>query len=150
MTPSTLGKYELIEELGRGAMGVVYKARDPLIGREVALKTIRADFIGGSQTEAQERFLREARSAGNLSHPNIVTIYEVGEDQGLVFIAMQYIEGSNLAELLASGTRFAFEDVIRLMLPLAEALDYAHQSGIVHRDVQRQLFLITATTLLAR
>ncbi|MCJ7610674.1 MAG: protein kinase, partial [Candidatus Aminicenantes bacterium] len=102
MTEPKIGKYAIVGEIGRGAMGIVYKAIDPNIGRTVAVKTIRFDILGqGPEREiAQKRFMREAHSAGNLSHPNIVTIYDVGEDQGISYIAMEYVDGSSLEDLM--------------------------------------------------
>ena len=128
-------------------MGVVYLGRDPVIGRLVALKTIRAvsdDDV--EQREFQERFLREAQAAGILSHPNIVTVHDVGEDQSseTSFIAMEYVEGKNLKQLLAEKTPFSFERVAEIIGQVAEALDYAHRRGIVHRDVKPANIIITA------
>ncbi len=127
-------------------MGVVYLGRDPVIGRLVALKTIRAvsdDDV--EQREFQERFLREAQAAGILSHPNIVTVHDVGEDQAseTSFIAMEYVEGKNLKQLLAEKTPFTFERVAEIIGQVAEALDYAHRRGIVHRDVKPANIIIT-------
>ncbi len=137
----------MIRELGKGAMGVVYLGRDPVIGRLVALKTIRAvsdDDV--EQREFQERFLREAQAAGILSHPNIVTVHDVGEDAATEtsFIAMEYVEGKNLKQVLAEKTPFTFERVAEMVGEIAEALDYAHRRGIVHRDVKPANIIITA------
>ena len=136
----------MIRELGKGAMGVVYLGRDPVIGRLVALKTIRAvseDDV--EQREFQERFLREAQAAGILSHPNIVTVHDVGEDSetDTSFIAMEYVEGKNLKQLVAERTVFTFERVAEIIGQVAEALDYAHRRGIVHRDVKPANVIIT-------
>ena len=127
-------------------MGVVYLGRDPVIGRLVALKTIRAvseDDV--EQREFQERFLREAQAAGILSHPNIVTVHDVGEDSSTdtSFIAMEYVEGKNLKQLLIEKTPFTFERVAEIVGQVAEALDYAHRRGIVHRDVKPANIIIT-------
>ncbi len=127
-------------------MGVVYLGRDPVIGRLVALKTIRAvseDDV--EQREFQERFLREAQAAGILSHPNIVTVHDVGEDSSTEtsFIAMEYVEGKNLKQLLTEKTPFSFERVAEIIGAVAEALDYAHRRGIVHRDVKPANIIIT-------
>jgi serine/threonine protein kinase len=139
-----LGKYTVLGELGRGAMGIVYLGEDPYIGRKVALKTIRFEsFTQPSDQEmAQQRFMREARSAGNLSHPNIVTIYEVGEDMGMTFIAMEYIEGQSLEDLIASGKKFSLEEIAGLVARIGDALDYAHQKGVIHRDIKPANILI--------
>ncbi len=127
-------------------MGVVYLGRDPVIGRLVALKTIRSvseDDV--EQREFQERFLREAQAAGILSHPNIVTVHDVGEDSSTEtsFIAMEYVEGKNLKQILGEKTAFTFERVAEIVGQVAEALDYAHRRGIVHRDVKPANIIIT-------
>jgi len=138
MTTKKIGKYEIVRELGRGAMGIVYEGRDPDIGRKVAIKTIRFDVINrkAEQEEAQKRFMREAQSAGNLSHPNIVTIYDVGQDKGLTYIAMEFIEGEDLENLIAEGRRLPLESTINLIEQIGEALDFAHRHGIIHRDIK--------------
>ncbi|MBK8594886.1 MAG: protein kinase [Holophagales bacterium] len=133
-------------ELGKGAMGVVYLGRDPVIGRLVALKTIRAvseDDV--EQREFQERFLREAQAAGILSHPNIVTVHDVGEDSSTEtsFIAMEYVEGKNLKQLLSEKTPYSAERTAEIVGQVGEALDYAHRRGIVHRDVKPANIIIT-------
>ncbi|HSD73103.1 MAG TPA: protein kinase [Thermoanaerobaculia bacterium] len=142
-----LGRYEVVSELGKGAMGIVYLAKDPVIGRMVAIKTIRLS-AGGDEEDTQEfreRFVREAQTAGILSHPNIVTIHDIGEDPETQtsFIAMEYIEGKNLKMLLAEKTKFPFEQVSEIVAEVAEALDYAHRKGIIHRDVKPANIIIT-------
>ena len=127
-------------------MGVVYLGRDPVIGRLVALKTILA--IGEDEAEQREfgeRFLREAQAAGILSHPNIVTIHDVGEDPSsrTAFIAMEYVEGQNLKQLIQEKALFSWERVAEIIGQVAEALDYAHRRGIVHRDVKPANIIIT-------
>src|SRR5277367_2538817 len=135
--PKKLGKYEIRRELGAGAMGVVYLAFDPGIEREVALKTIRRDQIDGTEAEeAVGRFQREAKAAGRLNHPNIVAIYEFGEDAGTFFIAMEYVEGRELKSYFDAIERFEMKDVVRIMGQLLDALDYSHMNGVVHRDVK--------------
>ncbi|MCP4895899.1 MAG: protein kinase [bacterium] len=138
MAVETIGRYEVSRVLGRGAMGVVYLAKDPLIDREVALKTLRVDLDTEMADEFRERFLREARAAGRLNHRAIVTIHDVGEDEatGSVFIAMEYIRGYNLKELLTQGHKFSFSDAARITADLGSALDYAHSMGVVHRDIK--------------
>jgi serine/threonine protein kinase len=150
MTPSTpqkLGRYEVLEEIGKGAMGVVYLARDPLIGRLVALKTFRVGFSAKDQELQQfrNRFVREAQSAGILSHPNIVTIHDVIDEgaDGLCFIAMEYVKGTNLKQLLQRPDPFGQEFLIEVVSQIAEALDYAHSRGVVHRDIKPANILIT-------
>jgi len=144
MTEGRIGKYQIVEEIGRGAMGVVYKAVDPYIGRTVAVKTIRFDILSNPQQreEAQKRFLREAQSAGNLSHPNIVTIYDVGEDQGMAYIAMEFVEGQSLEQILAAQRPWDPPAAVSLMIQIAEGLDSAHRKGIVHRDIKPANILI--------
>jgi len=144
MTESKIGKYSIVGEIGRGAMGIVYKAVDPYIGRTVAIKTIRFDTLGqGPERDiAQKRFLREAHSAGNLSHPNIVTIFDVGEDQGLSYIAMEYIDGSSLEGLLHARQKFSLDEILRLVEQVAEGLESAHKKGVVHRDIKPANILI--------
>ncbi|HUR79343.1 MAG TPA: protein kinase [Thermoanaerobaculia bacterium] len=135
-----LGRYEVVRELGKGAMGVVYLAKDPLIGRLVALKTIRiAAHADDDETkEFQQRFIREAQAAGILNHPAIVTVHDIGQDDGsgVSFIAMEYVEGQNLKEVLNQGRALSFEQIGDIIAQVAEALDFAHAKGIVHRDVK--------------
>ena len=139
-TPALLkiGRYDIIRELGRGAMGIVYEAVDPVIQRKVALKTIRFDrFSSGEElAELQERFQHEAQAAGGLSHPNIATIYDIGTDLEATFIAMEYIEGESLEHLITTKRKWPLESVIALVSQIGEALDYAHHKGIVHRDIK--------------
>jgi serine/threonine-protein kinase len=127
-----IGRYEIRGELGRGAMGVVYRGYDPNIGREVALKTIHLDL---QDTEAVERFRREAKTAGILSHPNIVTIYDAGDDNGLFYIAMELIVGETLQEVMARG-RMPVEQVLSVVRQVAAALEYAHGRNVIHRDIK--------------
>lgn len=132
------GRYKLIEALGKGAMGMVYKGSDPAIDRLVALKTIRLDQIVDSDEskELRERLQREAKAAGKLSHPNIVTIYDVGEEGSVQYIAMEYLEGSTLEELMVSGIDWDYKTLSNVLIQACDALDYAHEHGIVHRDVK--------------
>ncbi|HEY2830710.1 MAG TPA: protein kinase [Thermoanaerobaculia bacterium] len=135
-----LGRYEVVRELGKGAMGIVYLAKDPLIGRLVALKTIRpAVHADDDETkEFQQRFMREAQAAGILNHPAIVTVHDIGQDDGtgVSFIAMEYVEGQNLKEVLQQGRPVSFEQIGDIIAQVAEGLDFAHAKGIVHRDVK--------------
>ncbi|HEV7243208.1 MAG TPA: protein kinase [Thermoanaerobaculia bacterium] len=135
-----LGRYEVVRELGKGAMGIVYLAKDPLIGRLVALKTIRAAVHADDdeQKEFQQRFIREAQAAGILNHPSIVTVHDIGQDEGsaVSFIAMEYVEGQNLKEVLNQGRALSFEMIGDIIAQVGEALDFAHAKGIVHRDVK--------------
>jgi serine/threonine protein kinase/outer membrane protein assembly factor BamD (BamD/ComL family) len=134
-----LGRYEIVRELGKGAMGVVYLAKDPLIGRLVALKTIRRAQGDDEDTkEFQQRFIREAQAAGILNHPAIVTVHDIGQDEpsATSFIAMEYVEGSNLKEILSQGRPLSFDEIGDIIAQVADALDFAHSKGIVHRDVK--------------
>lgn len=144
----TLGRYEILQELGRGAMGVVYLARDPIIGRQVALKVLRLPAMAGEDEQEQfrRRFIREAQSAGILAHPNIVTIHDVseGEDGQPTFIAMEYIQGTDLKELLRPGKPLDLSFVRDVVDQIAQGLDFAHSQGVVHRDVKPANVLITA------
>lgn len=132
-----LGKYEIRGELGQGAMGIVYDGFDPMIGRRVALKTVRRDQL--DRAEAEEilaRFRREAQAAGRLNHPNIVQIYEYGEDEGTAYIAMEFVEGRELKDYFDADERFPMAEIVRIMGQLLEALDYSHRNGVVHRDIK--------------
>jgi predicted Ser/Thr protein kinase/tetratricopeptide (TPR) repeat protein len=135
-----LGRYEVVRELGKGAMGIVYLAKDPLIGRLVALKTIRlgAHADDEEMKEFQQRFIREAQAAGILNHPAIVTVHDIGRDEetDTSFIAMEFVEGHNLKEVLSQGRALSFEQIADIIAQVAEALDFAHAKGIVHRDVK--------------
>jgi serine/threonine-protein kinase len=133
-----IGRYQIVGELGRGAMGVVYHATDPAIGRSVAIKTIRIRDIGDTRQreKLRDRLFREARSAGVLSHPNIVTIYDMDEADGLAYIAMAYVNGPTLEKILASEEPLSGAKMLRILRQAAAALDYAHARGIVHRDVK--------------
>lgn len=137
-----IGKYNIIEMLGKGAMGVVYKALDPDINREVAVKTIRFDLIDGDDEEVMGRFMREAQAAGKLDHPNIATIYDVGREKDLTYIVMQYVKGQSLQQVIAKKKKFSPKEINDIIIPLCEALEYAHQHGIVHRDIKPANILI--------
>ncbi len=135
--PPKLGKYEIHRELGSGAMGVVYEGWDPGIARRVAIKTVRRDQLDRAEAgEILARFQREAQAAGRLSHPNIVGIYEYGEDEGTAFIAMEFIEGRELKDYFDANERFALPEIGRIMAQLLAALGHAHQNGITHRDIK--------------
>ena len=145
MSVQRIGRYQIEETLGRGAMGVVYRARDPIIDRRVALKTMRVDLDADHTDEFRERFVREAQAAGRLNHPGIVTVHDVGEDpeSGLVYIAMEYVEGRDLKQMLASGRRFRPSEAARIAADVATALDYAHSLGVVHRDIKPANIILT-------
>ena len=133
-----IGRYEILAELGRGAMGIVYSAMDPLIGRRVAIKTIRLDSTDAAENreELTRRLFREAQSAGVLSHPGIVTIHDVGEQGNEAYIVMEYVDGRNLEDVLASGVPQHSGTLLSILRQSATALDYAHGKGIIHRDIK--------------
>lgn len=136
-----LGKYELIEIVGRGAMGEVYKAHDPLIGRLVALKTITNGLAG--RPDLLERFQQEARSAGTLQHPNIVTVYELGQEGETPFIAMEFLEGESLESLIERRPALSIFEKLNYVLPVCRALNFAHKRGVIHRDIKPANVMIT-------
>src|SRR5689334_22506330 len=143
-----IGRYKIVSEVGRGAMGVVYRAQDPAIGRIVAIKMIRLGDLADSSEHAKlrDRLMREAQSAGILSHPGIVTIYDVGEQEGLAYISMEFVDGPTLE-------RMAVDDppdgplVLDSLGQTAAALDYAHKRGIVHRDIKPANIMIHERTV---
>jgi serine/threonine-protein kinase len=137
-TLDKLGRYDVTEVLGKGAMGVVYRAFDPNIRRTVALKTIRKELIDDDDRAASmlARFKNEAQAAGRLSHPGIVSVYEYGEEGDLAYIAMEYVQGNPLREYFNRGTRFEDRDAVSIMAQLLDALAYAHEQGVYHRDVK--------------
>jgi serine/threonine-protein kinase len=141
--PARLGKYELRREIGRGAMGVVFEGWDPSIERRVAIKTIRQDQLDSAEAEEiLARFQREAKAAGRMSHPNIVAVYELGQEGSMYFIAMEYVEGRELKDYFDKGERFPLSEVVRLMGQLLDALDTAGRKGIVHRDIKPSNIII--------
>ena len=129
----TLGKFELIEEVGAGAFGTVYRARDRELGRTVAVKVPRAGSLGSSGDS--DRFLREARSVAQLRHPSIVPVFEIGQDGGTPYLVSEFVHGVTLADLL-TGERLPPRAAAALVARIADALDYAHGQGVVHRDVK--------------
>ena len=145
MSHTTLGRYRILGELGRGATGTVYRAHDPLIEREVAIKTLNPNLSEDDIGEVRRRFLREAKSAGQLNHPNIVTIFDVGEQNGVAYIAMELLEGRSLRQILSESARLPFQSVADLAAQIADALDRAQQLGIVHRDVKPANVVVSAS-----
>ena len=133
-----LGRYQVEKELGKGAMGVVYLGRDPKINRVVAIKTLALgnEFEGDELKEIKERFFREAETAGRLNHPNIVTIYDAGEEHDLAYIAMEFLHGHDLARYVKVDALLPVATVVNIVYKSALALDYAHQHNVVHRDIK--------------
>jgi len=133
-----IGRYLVTGELGRGAMGIVYEAIDPLIGRKVAVKVIHLQAFAdaGEARFLRDRLFREARSAGALSHPGIVVVFDVGQEGDLAFIAMERVEGVSLYQVLASGRKIQRPEAFDILRQAAAALDYAHRNGVVHRDIK--------------
>jgi serine/threonine-protein kinase len=136
--PARLGRYELLHEIGKGAMGVVYRGRDPRINREVAVKAIPLadEFDPADLEQARARFFREAEMAGRLSHPHIVTIYDAGEDSGTAYIAMELLRGQHLVDYTSAARLLPMAVAIEIVARLADALHYAHQNQVVHRDIK--------------
>lgn len=143
-----LGRYQVEKELGKGAMGVVYQGRDPKIGRTVAIKTLAlsAEFEGQELQDARERFFREAETAGRLQHPNIVTIFDAGEDHDLAYIAMEFLSGQDLTAFTRPGHLLPVDKVLRIGERVALALDHAHRQQVVHRDIKPANVMVDFTT----
>jgi len=133
-----LGRYEMKGVIGKGAMGTVFKGIDPAINRPVALKTIRLDFVSdqSEMEELRERLMREARLAGQLSHPNIVTIYDIGSQENLHYIAMEFLEGQTLEDMIKRKVQFSYKIIASIITQICTALQYAHEQGVVHRDIK--------------
>jgi eukaryotic-like serine/threonine-protein kinase len=148
-SPAILGRYKILKELGRGAMGLVYLGKDPTIQRFVAIKTMRLDQTDEKEKlqEIKARFFREAESAGRLSHPNIVTIYDAGEEHDLGYIAMEFVEGNSLKDWSRKPTLLPLTDIVQTLASVADALDYAHQQGVIHRDIKPANIMITKDRL---
>ena len=145
-TIAKAGRYEILGELGRGAMGVVYRATDPVIGRPVAVKSIRlsSEGTGLTRNELLSRFQTEARAAGLLTHPNIVVVYDAGEENGLYYITMELVEGKSLQALLDGGHAFPVPRVLRILEQTCSALAFAHERNVVHRDIKPANLMLTA------
>jgi serine/threonine protein kinase len=143
--PKKIGKYEIVREIGKGAMGVVYEGYDPIIRRKVAIKTARKD-LSVSASIADEifvRFTREAIMAGQIQHPNVVTIYEMENEGELTYIVMEYIEGEDLKTLISKKKILPLEEILKIADATCSALHATHQHGIVHRDIKPSNILIT-------
>ncbi len=143
-TPERLGKYEIVEVLGKGAMGVVYRAFDPDIHRTVAIKTIRKELVDDQERAAMmfARFKNEARAAGRLSHPGIVAVHDYGDTGAVTYIAMEFVQGMSLRDYFNRGTRFQERDIVSIMAQLLEALQHAHEQGVWHRDIKPANLLV--------
>ncbi|HLX82198.1 MAG TPA: serine/threonine-protein kinase [Burkholderiales bacterium] len=144
MEQTQFGRYVIVSELGRGAMGAVHRAVDPLIERDVAIKTLLPNLPPEILVEVRERFLREARSAGRLNHPNIVTIYDVGEQDGVAYIAMELLEGKSLQQILRETPRLPMATIADLMAQVADGLDLAQRFKITHRDIKPANIMVSA------
>ena len=131
-----LGRYEIVGELGKGAMGVVYCARDPLLDRTVAIKTVNMELAQDEMAEYEARFYQEAKAAGGLNHPNIVIIYDIGKSEKIAYMAMELLQGKELKTLLSSGQALPAAFAVDVAAQMAEGLAYAHEHGIVHRDIK--------------
>jgi serine/threonine-protein kinase len=142
--PWLLGRYEIVAELGKGAMGVVYRANDPMLNRMVAIKTINTEEAGHEgMAEYEARFYTEAKAAGSLNHPNIIIIYDIGKSGHLVYMAMEYIEGQELREMLTDGKPIPVTKAVDFAAQVADGLAYAHQHQVVHRDIKPANIMIT-------
>ncbi|HXF77624.1 MAG TPA: serine/threonine-protein kinase [Usitatibacter sp.] len=144
---STLGRYKIISEIGQGAMGVVYKAVDPIIDRTVAIKTINLNLSKTELEEYEARFQQEIKAAGRLNHPNIVTIYDVGKTDQVAYMAMEFLEGRELKDMIASGNLPAADQAVDIIAQVADGLSFAHQQDIVHRDVKPSNIMVLKNSL---
>ena len=131
-----LGRYVILSELGRGAMGIVYKATDSVLERTVAVKTVNMAVERDGADRYEERFYQEARAAAGLNHPNVVTVHDVGKSGEVVFMAMEYIEGVELRTLIGEGRPLRLPQALSIAAQIAEGLAYAHSRGVVHRDIK--------------
>jgi serine/threonine-protein kinase len=144
MESTRLGRYEIQSELGRGAMGVVYKATDTALERTVAIKTVNMALERDGAEKYEARFYQEARAAGSLNHPNIVTVYDVGKEGNVAYMAMEFIEGAELRALLAAGRALPVSQAVSIAAQVAEGLAYAHEHGVVHRDIKPANIMVLA------
>ncbi len=147
MEPQKFGRYEVISELGRGAMGVVYKAADPVLNRVVAVKTINLLLADDEREEYEARFYQEAKAAGGLSHPNIVTIYDLGNTGDMAYMAMEFLEGQELRQLMGENRQLPIRKALSITAQVADGLAYAHERGIVHRDIKPANIMILGEDL---
>ncbi|MBS0309294.1 MAG: serine/threonine protein kinase [Proteobacteria bacterium] len=133
---SRIGRFVVVKELGQGSIGAVYLAHDPVIDRHVAVKTFNPKLSAFERKKNEEQFINEARAAGRLSHPNIITIFDASNEGGTTYIAMEYLQGRELSRLLARHHPFEFKDIATICCKVADALDYAHKHNVVHRDIK--------------
>jgi len=141
--PEQIGRYRLVERVGRGAMGVLYRVIDPVLDREVAIKLMLLDFSEDKE-QMRARFFREARAIAKLQHRNIVTVFEFAEENNTPYIVMEYLNGSSLASRMASPRPLSLDEKLGITIQLCDALNYAHQQGVVHRDVKpANVFLLS-------
>src|SRR5258708_29490557 len=133
---ATLGRYEILAELGQGARGVVYKARDPMLDRVVAIKTVNVTLPKDELAEYEARFYQEARAAGGLSHSNIVTIYDIGRSERVAYMAMEFLEGQELRKLMQAPVQIRIEHALDIAAQVGEGLQFAHDRQIIHRDIK--------------
>ena len=141
--PRKFGRYEVIDELGKGAMGTVYRARDPMLHRTVAIKTVNMDLDRDEVADYEARFYQEARAAGGLNHPNIVTIYDIGKSGTIAYMAMELLEGNELRSIMAQGKALPVGRAIDIAAQAAEGLGYAHDHDVVHRDIKPANLMIS-------
>src|SRR5258705_1971700 len=147
---STLGRYKIVAEIGQGAMGTVYKAVDPIIDRTVAIKTINLNLSKTELEEYEARFQQEIKAAGRLNHPNIVTICDVGKTDQVAYMAMEFLEGQELKDMIATGNLPPADQVVDIIAQVADGLHFAHQQDIVHRDVKPSNIMVLKNNALAK
>jgi serine/threonine protein kinase len=139
----SFGRYEILEKIGEGSMGVVYRAQDTALGRVVAVKMLSQEL--GAEEELHQRFMREAEAVGLLSHPNIVTVYDMGEAGGQLYMAMELLEGEDLRYLIEKRVAIPIGDRVRILIQICEGVEYAHSKGVVHRDIKPANILVTTS-----
>lgn len=142
-----IGRFVYESEIGQGSVGIVYLFRDPMIGRKVAIKVLNPQLPANQRQLFEKHFIQEARAAGRLNHPNIVTVYDADKTGDLLFIVMEYLEGKELSEMLASGHQFSYKQIADMIGRIAQALDYAHDNGVIHRDIKpANIFIVGHST----
>lgn len=142
-----IGRFVYESEIGHGSVGIVYLFRDPMIGRKVAIKVLNPQLPANQRQLFEKHFIQEARAAGRLNHPNIVTVYDADKTGDLLFIVMEYLDGKELSEMLASGHQFSYKQIADMIGRIAQALDYAHENGVIHRDIKpANIFIVGNST----